>query len=408
MDHTHAPSVGRAGLLQFIYYFGLGAATPFFTLFFKYELIQPDGEPALYLIGLLSFFQSALVVFSSPAAGVLGDLFRAHRKIISIFSFLSAAGAAITALPGLAGFDDLSLGAAFAVMTAGTVLIGLSNKPIAPLLDTETLLSLHARDGNAERYGSVRFLGSVAWFLASSLFGFVLWLSGRLYLALFGYAAGYFVLGLASWNAGQTRMKKTRLPWEHLVRDRQYRRFLVFAFLAAFSVVGSYQFTGYFMDDEELEVVFIGLALGLGALPEVPIFLNSGRLIRKIGSGGMILTGSAILILKLFAFFLIPDHSGPAMFVAIQLLHGLGWGFLYAGIVRFVDDLAHPELRGTYQNLYQIPWTIAIALSGLFSAWLIERIGSRLMMGAYAAVLAAGTLYFLVFLRAKPGAVTRS
>ena len=155
------------------------------------------------------------------------------------------------------------------------------------------------------------------------------------------------------------------------------------------------------MDDAHVPYLFIGLSLGLAALPEVPIFTSSKRVSGKIGNRGMIMAGGLVMVLKLVLFSSLTGAVSPLVFILVQSLHGVGWAFLTTGMVRFTDDLAHPRLRGTYQNLFQVPLTLGGALSSLFTAWIIRVLGSSWMMGIHGLIIFLALVYFFFFVRER-------
>ena len=219
MDTDHTSAVNRARLLQFLYYFAAGTALPFFSLYFKHRLTTNDGTPETYLIGILFFVQSILVLFSAPVAGILGDKLRIHNKLISLFAFFTAAATLFIVLPGLPVFSTMSLSAAFVLMFIGMGVTGLFNKPIVPLIDTETLHALHARHGESSGYGTVRLFGSLGWTVSATLLGFILWKSDSLYLSPLAYGLGFLLLGAIARSDTSAPPQVEKLPLEHLKRD---------------------------------------------------------------------------------------------------------------------------------------------------------------------------------------------
>jgi PPP family 3-phenylpropionic acid transporter len=377
-----------------MFYASFGAGIPFLTLYYKYALRTPAGRPANYLIGVLLFIQSTMLLLSGPLAGIIGDKFHLTGRLISIFAFLTAIGSLIAAVPGMAA---LSLSSSFILIFMGMVLIGMFSRPLMPMIDSETLSYLHESKEDIDDYGKIRFFGSFGWVLSACLVGVILFFTELLYFPVIGFGAGYFLLGLIALKGSRAKPASvTDIPFRHLLRNRPFRRFLFVAVIMGFALIGSYPYTSYFLDDADVSYLFIGLAMGLAALPELPIMHYSRFFLRKLGSRGMILTGILFLTLKLFGFFFAAGAGSPLLFIFIQSLHGFGWATFYTGVVRYIDEIAHPQMRSTYQSMFHVPWSVMGAFGALFSGWLVEQVGSRRLMGINALILAGAAVIFLI------------
>ncbi len=394
----------RVRLLQFMFYASFGAGVPFLTLYYKYVLRTPAGRPANYLIGVLLFIQSTMLLLSGPLAGIIGDKFHLTGKLISIFGFLTAIGALIASIPGMA---SLSLSSSFVLIFIGMALIGMFSRPLMPMIDSETLSYLHESKENIDNYGKIRFFGSFGWILSACLLGVLLFHTEILYLPVLGFGAGYFILGLVALKGSRAKPASVSdLPFRHLLRNRPFRRFLFVAVIMGFALIGSYPYTSYFLDDAEVSYLIIGLAMGLAALPELPIMHYSGFFLKKFGSRGMILIGILFLTLKLFGFYFAAGAGSALLFILIQSLHGFGWATFYTGVVRYIDEIAHPQMRSTYQSMFHVPWSVMGAFGALFSGWLVEQVGSRLLMGINGLILGLAAVIFLIIV-IRPASVSK-
>ena len=81
-----------------------------------------------------------------------------------------------------------------------------------------------------------------------------------------------------------------------------------------------------------------------------------------------------------------------------MILHGLGFGLQYNGIIYFIDKRADKDLRATYMNLYNMfGITIPMAFGALFCGWIIHVLNSTWMMIIESFVVVIGILYFILF-----------
>ncbi len=376
MPNTGRKALQQAGLLQGFFFVAFGAGIPFFSLYYRHVLLLPDGSPAYHLIGLLFFLQALMGVTAAPLAGYLCDRFRIEHRLVALFSLLVAAGSVLIALPGFDAFRSWSLAQRFLVILPGVVLNGLFFRSVLALIDTETLNVMHRLSGSGDEYGKIRAVGSFGWTVSAIFFGWILSRTGQLNHTVIGYGAGYLVLALIASRGFRTVIQPVRIPWEHLKKDRMFQFFLVFVFIQSFAISSSFTYTSYLMEEAGTGYLAMGLAFGLASLPEVPILFYSGRAIRRFGNRRFILFGTAVQVLKLSLFVLIGRSGGALTFILVQVLHGIGFSIQHAGMINLTDRQAHNDLRATYQNLYGLSWTMAMAFAGYFGAFMVDRWGT--------------------------------
>ena len=390
----------RVRLLQWFYFMAFGAGVPFFSIYYKKILLLTDGTPALHLIGTVFFLQAILGIASTPFAGYLADRFKIENRLITLFAVAVSLGALLIALPGFGGFSHLILSQRALIVLPGVILNGLFVRPILPLIDTESLIYSHIRDGNPTGYGKVRLFGTLGWIVSSCLFGWILSATNRLSIAVLGYGGLFAVLALLALSGVRTKIEAVRVPWEHLKKDSMFIKFLFFAFFISVALSSSFMFTGYFMDDLQMGYLLIGLSLGLGAILEIPIMFFNRQLLERIGNRWMIAGGLLVSTTKLAIFAALADSRATAIIAVAQIAFGgLGFALMISGVVNLIDRRAHKDLRATYQNLYHLIFTVGYALGGLFAAFIIEHLGSSWLMGLDSVLLVCAVVFFLVLVR---------
>jgi PPP family 3-phenylpropionic acid transporter len=395
---SHAP-LRRVGLLQGFFFIANGAGLPFFSLYLKYALVAPSGTPAHYLIGTVLFMQAALGIVSTPFAGFISDRFKIENRLLTVFSLAVAVSGGMLALPGSPVGTAWLLEVRFLLILAAFIINGLFVKPILPLIDTETLRVLHTQQGSGIGYGKIRLFGSLGWAVSACLFGWILNRSGQLHLAILGYGAGYVVLALIAAGGFRERIQKVSIPWEHLKRDRMFRRFLIFVFFQSLGLLSSFTFTGYFMDDINAGYLVIGLSIGLAALPEIPIMFQSQKLIERLGNRWMIVAGVGFSVVKLVLFTLIASSGKILWLIPVQLLHGMGYSLMWTGEINLIDRQSHRDMRAIYQSLFHLFHYMAGAAGSLFASFVIRKLGSTWLMGLDGVILSISILYFIAAVR---------
>ncbi len=397
----------RIALLQGLFYAAMGVAGPFMVIYYKHVLTGADGTPAVGLLGLLLFVGTIAGLVSLPVCGILVDRFKIENRLLALLSTLVAVGMVPIALAGLPAARGWPMASRWLVLLAGVAINGLFIRPMAPIIDTETLSWLHARHGSGERYGRFRMWGTIGWVVTATAVGLLL--SGRESLVgvFYGAAAAYLVLAAVAATGFRAQIQAVAIPWEHLRRDRVFRRYLLFAFLFYLASSSSYSFTGYFLDDLHMGAAGIGIAFGLGALFEIPIMRRADRLLARFGYRRMLLLGTGVTALKLLLFVAAGGRARPVLMAAIHMLTGVGYPLVWLGAIALMDRRAHRDLRATYQTLNQLAATVGMALGGPFGSLIVGVAGGRWLMGADALLLAAAAVYFAVAVREKEPAAAR-
>src|SRR5512138_1747880 len=86
--------------LFFLSFVGLGIGSPFAGIFYKHVIVNPDGTPAIGLIGLIFFLMPLVSLIAGIPAGILADRFHAGKHLITL---LCVGVTLFAILVGLAG-----------------------------------------------------------------------------------------------------------------------------------------------------------------------------------------------------------------------------------------------------------------------------------------------------------------
>jgi PPP family 3-phenylpropionic acid transporter len=381
------------------FYAAFGCGVPFFSIYYKHILVSADGSPAVGLIGVLFFVNAVAGIVSMPLLGYLADRFKIRNRLVSVLAAIVALFMVPVAVAGTPWAMGWSLEARALATFLGFGIAGLAVRPIMPLMDSETLAFLRASEGGTTRYGRIRAWGTVGFIITATGVGVLLNATGALYLGITAYSLGFVGLVFIASGGFRAILPPVRIPLEHLFHDRTFRRYLVFVFFTYLAFTNAFTFTGYFLDDAEVNLALIGLSFALGAVAEVPIMQGSHRLIGRLRNTGVIMAGALTTAFKLI-LFVIGDAAGALwLLVGSQVLNGVGFGMMFVGFVSFVDQQAHPDLAATYQNLHHVAGTAGFATGMLVAPLVIEAFGSRTLMGVDAALLLVCVAYFVTVVR---------
>ena len=340
-------------LLYFLYYAAMASLLPFLVLY--YAQLGLTGRQ----IGVLSALLPLMTLLGVPLWSAAADASGRYRGII----LLSVGAALIFTLTASSATSYLGL-----LVVVGALSFCVA--PIMPLTDTTVLALLR---GARHRYGNLRLWGAVGWGTGAPLTG---WLVERLELRWAFWVAAT-LLGLL-WLVGYTLPRLTTTPprsahgfWRSAqqLATPAWLGFLVVGFTGGICLVVSSSFLYLHMADLGVRASFVGLALSVATLSEIPVFFFSGRLLRRYSAFTLLLIALAVFAARLFLYSI---FAAPWMILTLGLLHGPGFSLLWASGVAYADTHAPAGLRATAQ--------------GLFSATLLG-------WGGVVGALAGGALY---------------
>ncbi|HSN76761.1 MAG TPA: MFS transporter [Anaerolineae bacterium] len=346
----------------FLYFAAAAALIPFVVLY--YQQLGFSGAQ----IGLLAGMAPLIAMVGAPLWTNLADRTGRHRLILS----LTMAGVIVVVLviPSLH---------ALLPVVGMIALYSLLGSPIVSLSDSATMTML---GDERDKYGRVRLGGTFGWALAAPLAGLLVENNG-IQMAFYGYAT-FMALALVvsqrlvfGSSADPTGAATARGGMRKLLSNRRWALFLAMAFVCGmgFASVNTYLFA--YMQELGASAGVMGLALTLATLSELPVLFFADRLLKRMGSFGLLTLGMAVTGVRLLLFAAV---SAPAGVLAFQFLNGLTFPAVWVSGVSFAYDNAPPGLSATAQGLFgAMVFGFGAAAGGLLGGLLLEAIGSRAM-----------------------------
>jgi PPP family 3-phenylpropionic acid transporter len=343
----------------FLYFAAAASLIPFVVLY--YQHLGFSGAQ----IGLLAGMAPLIALVGAPLWTNLADRTGRHRLILS----LTMAGVIVVVLV----IPNLN---ALLPVVGMIALYSLLGSPIVSFSDSATM---HMLGDERDKYGRVRLGGTFGWAMAAPLAGLLVENRG-LQLAFFTYA-GFMALALL---VGQRlRFGSAAAPAGArggigaLLRNRRWVLFLAMAFVCGvgFASVNTYLFA--YMQELGASAGVMGLALTLATLSELPVLFFADRLLKRLGSFGLLTLGMAVTGIRLVLFAAV---SAPAGVLAFQFLNGLTFPAVWVAGVSFAHENAPPGLSATAQGLFgAMIFGFGAAVGGLLGGLLLEAIGGRAM-----------------------------
>ena len=131
----------------------------------------------------------------------------------------------------------------------------------------------------------------------------------------------------------------------------------------------------------------IGVAAGLAAVIEIPIFTWSASLGRRL-DGNLFLAGAIVSIVTLIGY---SASDSPAQVAVFRTLAGVGFGLKYAALVVLTDRLVEQRLRNTGQALMQMAqWSVGPIVGPAIGGFVYVALGPPTLFAGSAAVATVG------------------
>lgn len=146
---------------------------------------------------------------------------------------------------------------------------------------------------------------------------------------------------------------KMRRPIVRLLCNPNYLFMLLAVFMTGSARAVMTTFLGKYWDDSGLKSQQIGLAANFGIVMEVVIFFFGPLCIRTIGTYWMLVIAQLAMVLRCWAYVVLPVNEGTVWMVyMVELLKGVAFGFTQTSGVKLASDAAPAGLEATAQALY--------------------------------------------------------
>jgi PPP family 3-phenylpropionic acid transporter len=331
-------------------------------------------------IGLVASVSALGFTVAIPIWGHLADVTLGRRRTLQFAAIGSAAAMAAFGLP----LPALMLGGAI-------VTYNVFQSAFTPVADA-LAISL-VRDPTRD-YSRIRLLSSLSYAVVVLGVGFAYTQAGYV-LAPFLYAAGCLVLA-----AGLIRVVEApgaRLVIRHgrggsarvaLAVQPRLPAVLAALGLLYFGILGSYTFFNIRMVELGGTPSQLGIAAGIAAVAEIPVFLVAGRIALRIGLRGLFSASAALYSVLVLSWAFLPT---PELLTISRIFTGIAFAGLAIAAVLTINVLLPLKLQATGQGLYQtISFGVAAMVANLVGGLIYQAIGPAALFVVMAAAGFAG------------------
>ena len=367
-----------------IYFFFMLARAvfgPFITVYLEEKGLSAEQ------IGVITGINSFVIILSQPLWGIVSDRMRSTRKTLVLCVLFQA----VFAMSLLLASDMFLIAAAFIIYTSFSSSEG-------PLMDTWALTSIKSA-GDPNGMGPVKMWGCIGFSLSSVVSG--MFISRYSTSAVIPIFSGMLlilsiVLLLVKTEGAPAKASSLRdMQLGRVLRDKRFLVFLTYTFFMQLAHRGNYTFYPLLIKRLGGDNAMVGYASALMFVSEAVIMFLSKKMLKKVKPEVLVMASS-------FAFalwhLLLSFAQAPVHVVLACLMDGPSFALFTIGVLYYMDSIAPPDIRTTYQTVaYSIYFGLSGIVGNVFSGWMIENLGYRPMYWIGIGVTIGSTLVFALY-----------
>ncbi|MBC7698573.1 MAG: MFS transporter [Bacteroidia bacterium] len=342
----------------FIYYFFVGAFTPYWGLYLKSEQFSVAD------IGILmSLFQISRI-FAPNFWGWLADHTGKRAQWVRLTAFLGMCG--FTAVFWAHGFFWL-----FAVMAA----LSLFTSSTLPLAESLTLAHLAKTKGH---YSRIRMWGSLGFIVAAVILGFLIDFSGIKSLLWFVLAVQITLFGLSF-----TLPDPKVAPHEHdhfsiwqVIKQPNVIALLVGCSLMVTAHGVLYNFYSIYLSEHGYSKGMIGLLWAVGVICEIGTFMLMPKIMARFSLKTILMISLVLAVVRFSLIGLAVDHIG--WLILAQSLHAATFGSFHAASVEVITKFFNGRHQAKGQAIYNsVAYGVGGTIGGVAGGFALQYFGGQ-------------------------------
>jgi len=330
-----------------------------------------------------------IALLAQPVWGYLVDRFHVTRVTLAMS----------TLIPGLLAI--LYNSHWLLLLALASVLSNLFSIPQAPIADSFAIS--FARSAQIS-YGTIRLFGSLGFAIGSYAGGLylahwpvtTLWIPFACLGVMGAILAFLFPTAPLQVGVGSSMLQGVA----ELMSDRRFLAFLAGGFLVSQTLTAFNTYFAVTFQSMGGSLNLTGIAFFVAAGTNVPAMMVAARVIARIGREWTMLWSAIAYILRWGVQAFVPN---PTVAIAIQVLHGVSFGFFYVAAVDFVSRSARRELQATAQSVFaMVSFGFAGIFGNLLNGYLLRFGGPSLMYEVCTASSALGVVFFAYIVKTRP------
>ncbi len=367
-------------VIYFLFMLARAVFGPFITVY-----LQEKGLSAEQ-IGVITGINSFAIIVTQPLWGIVADRIQSRKKTLILCLICQA----IFAVSLIFANTYLLLAVAFCIYTSFSSSEG-------PLMDTWALTSIK-NAGDPNGMGPVKMWGCIGFSVSSIVSGiFISKTSTNAVVPIFAGLLVVIAIALSfirSESAPTKSLTLKEMQLGRIFRDKQFVIFLVYVFFMQLAHRGSYTFYSLLIKQLGGSNDLVGYASALMFISEAVIMFLSKKMLGKSKPEVLVMLSSFFFITWHF-FLSISTH--PVHVVLSCLMDGPSFALFTIGCLYYLDSIAPPDIRTTYQTVaYSVYFGLSGIVGNMAGGWLIENLGYRPMYWIGMAVTFTSTVLFYI------------
>lgn len=345
-------------------------------------------------IGVLAALPTFMYLVGTPIWAAAADIFHLHKKLLPLSALLT--------IPSIL---FISLAHSFWLLCLLVLLFSLCISPVLALADYSVINMLGEK---SYEYGKMRIWGAASYGLSAWMAGWLVERNGTSVMFVI-FSIAMATAGLVSMQMQAPRLVRAEPYWQgvrKLAADFRWYAFLLGLFLVGLSFSSINSFLILFMKSMGGGEGLFGLSVALAGVSELPVFLFSPILLRKLTARRMLALGMLMMVVRCTLISLLVD---PRMILLLQLMHGLTFSMIWIAGVSFTNEIAPPGMGATAQALFSTTLLgLGNGIGALIGSQIYAALGPATLYQAAAGSAVCGFLFFLVMSTRKkilPGPV---
>jgi MFS transporter, PPP family, 3-phenylpropionic acid transporter len=368
----------KLSMFYFLLYLGMGAFMPFMSLFL-HERGFVGSE-----IGMILAAGSLAGIVAQPVFGMINDAASDYRTVLKVSSLLSV----------IVVFGYYFSNGFIPMLITATV-FAFINTPAGPIMDS---IAVEKGPAFGFSYGQVRVWGAIGFALITVIAGYVFSAVGFRYTFL-AYAIFALLMFLMIFTFPRLERPKRPSVFGREVLQAVFLnwRFMIFvavSLLISASVTMNFSYLPIYFQKLKYPVDLIGWNFTIAAIVEIPLFLFSTIVIRRIGLFPMLAIGTCAYALK----YILMGFAPPVGIVlALQALDGIAFAFYFTAAVEIVNLMAPEHRKATYQTVFAAAGGIAGIAANVVGGIIVDTQGPQFLFSMMGIISFFATLLFILF-----------
>jgi MFS transporter, PPP family, 3-phenylpropionic acid transporter len=365
-----------ASAFYFAYFAAGGAYSSYLIIYYR------QSGMSVPQIGILASLPTLMYLLGNPIWAAVADIFHMHKKLLPLTASLTIPAILL-----------ISLVHSFWLLSLMVLIFSLCISPVIALADYSVINMLGEK---SYEYGKVRIWGAVSFGLSAWATGWLVERYGPPVLFMI-FSAAMAAAVYISLQMQAPRLVRSQSYWQSLRKlsaDYRWYAFLLGLFLVGLSFASINNYFILFMKSLGGGEGLFGLSVAFAGVSELPTFLFSSYLLRKLTAKRMLILGVFMMGVRCLLISLMVD---PRMALLVQMMHGLTFSMIWIAGVSYTNEIAPPGMGATAQALFSATqFGLGNGIGALLGSQVYAAFGPVILYRSAAVSALCGFIFLLV------------